>query len=190
MSDKYKNFGELSREKKEGVDFDIELINRESPCAAIGIHGGNIELGTTEITRMLAGSEFSFYAFVGKKTEEESADLHITSSHFDEPKCLALVSKSEVVISIHGKSGEGEFVMVGGLDGELIKKISDSLKNAGFETRGATEDVNGNSPKNICNKCLSKKGVQLEISRGLRERLLNNKKKMEKFCEAIKNGNL
>lgn len=152
MADRYKNFEELAKNEREGADFDIELINRESPCAVIAIHGGNIEPGTTEIARALAGEKYSFYSLVGKNSEEESEVLHITSSHFDEPKCLALVSKSERVISIHGKSGKDEFVMVGGLDAEIIKKISDSLKNAGFEIREATENVNGNLPENICNK--------------------------------------
>lgn len=72
--------------------------------------------------------------------------------------------------------------MVGGLDMETIKKISNSLKNLGFEIRKATENLNGNLPENICNKCLSKKGIQLEISRGLRNKLLKDQLRLSEFC--------
>jgi phage replication-related protein YjqB (UPF0714/DUF867 family) len=184
--DKYKNFEELARNEREGVDFDIELVDRVGSCAVISIHGGNIEPGTTEIARIIAGDKYSFYSFIGKKTEKESKDLHITSSHFDEPKCLELVSKTEKVISIHGEHGKEEFIMVGGLDIEAIKKIIDSLKNAGFEVREAMENVNGNLLENICNKCLSKKGIQLEISRGLRDELIKNQLRLAEFCGIIK----
>lgn len=34
-------------------------------------------------------------------------------------------------------------------------------------------------------KCLSQKGIQLEISRGLRDQFFSNKKELEKFCETI-----
>lgn len=185
MRDKYKNFEELARSEKEGVDFDIELNDRESSCAVIAIHGGNIEPGTTEIARMLAGADFSFYSFIGKKNEKESEDLHIKSSHFDEPRCLDLTSRNEKTISIHGKVDEGEFVMVGGLDEEAIERINDSLTNAGFETRTPPENVNGNFSENICNKCSSKMGIQLEISRGLRDKFLKNESELINFCKSI-----
>lgn len=188
MSEKYRNFEELNSVETEGVDFDIELIDRNSPLAAIAIHGGNIEPGTTEIAKIISGEDLSFYSSIGKKAEGGNADLHITSSHFDEPKCLALVSKSEKVISIHGKSGKEEFVMLGGLDEEIIKKISELLAGGGFEVREATEEVKGDSPDNICNKCSSGKGVQLEISRGLRDKFLDDKDKLFKFCELVKAG--
>ena len=183
--DKYKNFEELARNEMEGVDFDIELIDRNSPLAVIAIHGGNIEPGTTDIARALAGDDFSFYSFIGKKSENNS-DLHITSSNFDETRCLALVPRSEKVISIHGKRDEEEFVMIGGLDDETAKRISDSLASGGFEIRPATENVKGNSPENICNRCSSKKGIQLEISRDLRDKFLNDKDELSKFCELVK----
>lgn len=190
MSDKYKNFLELSIVETEGVDFDIELIDRNSPLAVIAIHGGNIEPGTTEIAKIISGEDLSFYSSIGKKSEGENANLHITSSRFDEPRCLALVSKSEKVISVHGKSGKEGFVMLGGLDEAGIRKISELLASHGFEVREATEGVKGDSPENICNKCSSGKGVQLEISRGLRDKFLDDKDKLAKFCELVKVGAL
>ena len=187
MADKYNNFEDLARYEKEGLDFDIELKDRSSVYAVIAIHGGNIEPATTEIGCNLAGDDFSFYSFIGKKkTEQESEDLHITSSHFDEPRVLALVQRSPRVISIHGKSGRNEFIMVGGLDGEMVQKTKDVLMANNFVLFEAPDKVNGDSLGNICNKSISKKGLQLEISRGLRDEFLKSRKKLLDFCHIIK----
>ncbi len=186
MIDTYKNFKELSEYKKEGLDFTIEMVNRESSCVVIAIHGGNIELGTTEIARAIAGEELSFYSFIGKGTEQECKETHITSTNFDEPKCNNLVSKSLKTLSIHGEGGVEDYVMVGGLDYELIEKISDALKIGGFIIKTPSERINGNAPQNICNKCSSGAGIQLEISRGLRNKLLENPLEFSKFCKAIR----
>jgi phage replication-related protein YjqB (UPF0714/DUF867 family) len=57
------------------------------------------------------------------------------------------------------------------------------------------EDLNGTNPKNICNKTLLKKGVQLEITKGLRNKMfasLNRKgrqtttKYFDRFVSATK----
>jgi phage replication-related protein YjqB (UPF0714/DUF867 family) len=189
LKDKYENFSDLAGHEKEGLDFDIETADRNSPYIVIAIHGGEIEPGTTEIARQIAGDNLSFYSFIGKKgTEEESEELHIMSSNFDEPRCLSLVSKSDKAISIHGKYDSGDFVMVGGLDKELIDKVSNIFKENGFDVPLAPEDVNGNSPENICNRCLSKEGLQLEISRGLRERLLKDQAELQRFCELVRSA--
>jgi phage replication-related protein YjqB (UPF0714/DUF867 family) len=187
MPDTYKNFEELSRHEKEGIDYKVEIQDRASAWAVLAIHGGNIEPGTTEIARLIAGGTFSFYSFIGRKTMEgESRALHITSSHFDEPQGLALVTKSEKVISIHGEGSAESFIMVGGRDSEMIEKMKEILKSNGFELREAPDNLNGDSEKNICNRCLSKKGMQLEISRGLRNTLLSNPGQLQRFCGAVR----
>jgi len=187
MADKYKNFKDLAHHEKEDSDFGVELKDRHSAYVVIAIHGGNIEPATTEIARALAGDDFSFYSFTGKKnSEQESADLHITSSHFDEPRALELVQRSSKVISIHGKSGSEKFIMIGGLDGELIQRIKKALESNNFELDIAPDNVNGDSPENICNKGTSKKGLQLEISRGLRDEFLADKEKLINFCKIIR----
>jgi phage replication-related protein YjqB (UPF0714/DUF867 family) len=186
MADTYKSFGELIKYEKEGADFDIEINDRGSHYAIIAIHGGNIEPATTELARILADKSFSFYSFIGNNTEKECEKLHITSSHFDEPRCYNLVHKSSKTISIHGKSGGRDFIMVGGLDNNLIQRIIDVLRINGFKTERLSDDMNGNSPLNICNKCSSKKGVQFEISRGLRDKFLNDSEELSRFCDIIR----
>ncbi len=184
MQDKYLNFEELTRQEELNKDFKIECIDRNSPVTVIAIHGGRIEPYTTEIGAAIAQQKHSFYSFIGTKGSNNK-DLHITSSHFDEPICCNLVAKSDRVISVHGMSGEDAFVMVGGLDNDLIEKVESSFMAASFNTLPADEHVKGNSQENICNKCLSKKGLQLEISLQLREMLIQDHKRMADFCASV-----
>jgi phage replication-related protein YjqB (UPF0714/DUF867 family) len=191
MADIYHHFAALRNAEKEGESFRIISVERDSPFAVIAIHGGRIEPGTTEVAEKMAGDTHSFYSFVGLK-EARNAELHITSARFDEPVCRALVARVEKAISIHGKAGAEEFVMVGGRDERLIASTVARLEEAGFATKMPEEQVNGRAAANICNLCSSGEGLQLEISRGLREELLLNPHRMEKFClsvlEALKVG--
>lgn len=184
---KYKDFKDLIKHNKEDIDFEIKIDERNSQFLIIAIHGGNIEPGTTEIAEAISGKNFSFYSFIGKKnSEKESENLHITSSNFDEPRCCDLVRGSSEVISIHGKAGADNFVMVGGLDDDFAEKITNALKTNNFEIRQATENVNGKTTRNICNRGLSKKGVQFEISRGYRNRFLEDPDELLRFSKVIR----
>ena len=89
--------------------------------------------------------------------------LHITSQHFDEPKCLKLIEKHQRVISIHGCNEKKEKVYIGGLDDELIKILTSELSSVGIIPE-QSEKFLGKSPDNICNRGLTKKGVQFELS--------------------------
>ena len=59
-------------------------------------------------------------------------------------------------------------IYVGGLDEALWKAIDERLEGVGFTT-DIHPDLNGLSPDNICNRGRRGKGVQLEISNGLRK---------------------
>lgn len=184
--DKYKNFEELNKHEKRGRDFDIEKVLRKSDFAIIAIHGGGIEPGTTEIARRIAGEDFSFYTFAGKKDKGNFDDLHITSDRFDEPECLELVGKHKKVISIHGeKSKDKEFVIMGGLDFGLRDKTGRMLVDAGFVLKESS-NLKGEGATNICNLCASGAGVQLEISKKIRDRLISDKELMGRFVSAVR----
>lgn len=184
MADKYRDFQELRSFEKEGTDFRIETFTRPSPVCVIAIHGGRIEPGTAEIARAIAGDRHSLYIFSGLK-DARNFSLHITSGRFDEPRALDLVSRSEKTISVHGEKGEGAYVMIGGLDHELIKKAKDSLEWSGFMVLPARDDLKGGSIENICNRCRSGKGLQLEISRGLRDELMRDGGQLRVFSSAF-----
>ena len=185
MKDKYKNFWELAESEREGTDFIIEKIARDSDVAVIAIHGGEIEPGTTEIAREIAGDDFSFYSFIGKKDHNNGA-LHITSTHFNEPGCLELAGRHKTIVSIHGMRGAIRGVMPGGLDKELKAKIKAQLQGAGFLILPVEHRLSAVNPKNICNRGTSSRGVQIEISRKLRNNILQDKDTLTKFATAIK----
>ena len=150
--------------------------------AVFAIHGGIIEPGTKEIAEAIAGDDLSLYFFEGDGPED-----HITSTLYEEPKAIELASKVQTIISIHGeKDKEASFVMVGGLNESLSKKIEEALSKAEFFCKEPQEGLAGINPKNICNKGVSKKGVQLEISRKLRRELWKNSELKNKFTNAIR----
>ncbi len=66
-------------------------------------------------------------------------------------------------------------VLIGGKNQELKQKIMYALKRVGFKAViSEVPGLRGIEPENICNRCKSKKGVQLEISRELREKMFKN----------------
>jgi phage replication-related protein YjqB (UPF0714/DUF867 family) len=176
MADKYPNFATLARHERSGIDYRV-LVRRERPAfAIIAPHGGGIEPGTSEIADAIARERFSFSAFEGLKSSG-NADLHITSTRFDEPMCLTVLDHSAVVLTLHGEHSDedGEGVFVGGLDTDLGALIGTALTGKGFDVR-EHEDPNlqGLEKKNLCNRGTSGAGVQLELSRAVRKTLFDS----------------
>ena len=173
MSDKYSSFLQLSRFEKEGTDYLISTREGDSDTLILVIHGGGIEPGTSEIGVAIAGSEHSLYIFEGIKYSRNSR-LHITSINFDEPQAIRLAGGSERIVAIHGCDGDKEVVYVGGKDDQLAEKIRRELALVGVRAERRNDFfLDGLDERNICNKNLSSKGVQLEITHGLRVRMFN-----------------
>lgn len=169
--DKYGSYQELVKNEPQ----DNYLIERKQGATGIFIaapHGGNIELGTTELARAIAGDEHSFYSFIGLK-ENNPRDLHITSHNFDEPTALEMAGAALATVTIHGFKEKDELVYLGGRDDNLASVICKSLKDAGFEVKRSAK-YKGTHPHNICNRNQQCKGVQLEISSGLRHRFFED----------------
>lgn len=81
MADKYASFLELERGECRGV-YRVRSRLRRAAIAVIAPHGGSIEAGTSEIARKIAGVDFSFYAFEGRKKQDHlqkafAYDIHI-----------------------------------------------------------------------------------------------------------------
>lgn len=93
--------------------------------------------------------------------------LHITSTYFDEPRCLALIRNSQRVVAIHGEKGEQEIVCLGGRDKTLSNRIQDELTRSGFSVKRYAR-FKGLEFKNICNRNKSRAGLQIELYRGCR----------------------
>lgn len=187
MADKYMNFQQLLSSESR-VSYRIELRQNGSSIALIAPHAGKIEPGTSEICRYIAGDDFTYYLFEGTKLNNNS-DLHITSSRFDEPQGLAIAESARFVVTFHGQSGEGLFVNVGGLASDLCQAVIESLIKAGYYAeRQANRSLQGLDKDNICNRGFSNQGVQLEISRGLRTKIISDMSEMNRFGFAIRSA--
>jgi len=195
MADRYSSFEELSEAETEGRDFAVRCANRGSRVLVLAPHGGGIEPGTSELAISISGPELSYYVFDGLKPQG-NGELHITSTNFDEPKALELAAASEFVLSVHGEGSDEEVVYMGGLDNLLKPQVKRALYEAGFAT-GEKPGIMAHDPSNICNRCTSGAGLQLELTRGLRARFFqslsasgrrNTTDDFELFCEAVRVG--
>jgi phage replication-related protein YjqB (UPF0714/DUF867 family) len=180
----YTNFKELASREIEGRDYQIKLKLRDPRVLIMAPHGGKIEPTTEVIAEAIAVEDYSFYSFEGLKGD--SRMLHIESHLFDEPQALKALEKAEIVVSVHGQIDQNEeFVMVGGLNASLRSEIIQQLETAGFQTRPPTEGLMGTDPRNICNRGRSRRGVQLEVSRKVRDLLRTNKYQLQTFANTV-----
>ncbi|MEJ2660150.1 MAG: poly-gamma-glutamate hydrolase family protein [Desulfobacteraceae bacterium] len=197
--DAYRSFAELSQSEKEDVDFRILIAKRkESATVIIAPHGGAIEPGTSEVAKAVAGDDLSLALFEGIKPQGGNRRLHLTSTNFDEPRCVELVLGAAVVVAIHGEASTEPSVFLGGRDRILGARLKTVLKRHGYavEAHGNTE-LHGLSTENICNCGTKGAGVQLELSRGLRRtffRSLTDEGRKEptdelfRFAAAVRQG--
>ncbi|MFI9503061.1 poly-gamma-glutamate hydrolase family protein [Nocardia sp. NPDC052566] len=168
-ADVYDNYNELKRAKVLGVDYritEVRPVLASTRAAHIAIHGGLIEAGTTQLALEAAHRmNCVAYSFEGIQKKDNHAQLHITATHFDEPRAEAMVAASNVTVSWHGVSGEERITHVGGADTDLADRVRTALKNAGFTVARSTPDrIDGDDPRNIANRNARGKGLQLEIS--------------------------
>ncbi|NUW33135.1 poly-gamma-glutamate hydrolase family protein [Nonomuraea sp. SMC257] len=173
--DVYADYAELSAHEVEGKDYRRVLrVPRGAKVAHIAIHGGAIEAPTSQLADQAAGRRDAYYAFEGIKATGNSA-LHITATHFDEPRALKVVAGVDRTVSWHAASGSDATTYVGGRDTALIRKVKAELRAAGFAVSASVpEEIGGDSPGNIANRNRRGMGVQLEISRGQRERFFKD----------------
>ena len=184
----YLSFEELADHEVESQDYRIRVELRDPRVLIMAPHGGKIEPTTAEIAEAIAGMDYSFYAFEGIKADGNSV-LHIESHLFDEPGALQAVEKADIVVTVHGQIDQrDEFVMLGGLNDGLRSEIERQLEAAGFKTRPPTEGLLGTDRMNICNRGKLRQGVQLEISRRVRDVLRTNQDPLQTFANAVRKG--
>jgi len=165
----YKGYDDLARAQRLDIDYRITVRSRAGAMAAIlAPHGGGIEDGTSEIATAVAGDDHSLYLLEGCRPAYNYRTLHLTSHCFDEPQCLALISRCTRVVTVHGCEGEDPVVLVGGLDTELASAIADELARAGIAVATQGHRFPATHPDNVCNRGHSGRGVQLEFPHRLR----------------------
>lgn len=191
-SDRYKNFRELA-DSEDASAFRIEAEKRNSSICVLALHGGKIEVGTSELARAVAGNSLNYYLFEGRKLKG-NRDLHVTSANFNEPQAIAVAESSDVALAMHGCEGADEVIYLGGRHEKLAASIAKALSNRGFSVRTHKNPaLHGIDRSNICNRARLGMGVQFEITRALRVRLLDKKGQLTKpslydFVDAIVEG--
>ncbi len=165
--DTYSSFRQL---KAVETEYSITHVDRGSDITIIAPHGGRIEPHTTEIAGLIAADRHNLFCFNGLKQRNNHL-LHITSHKYDEKHALALVQSSTTVVSVHGCTRKEAIILVGGRDNRLKQRIAASLNRAAIPAVACNQQAKhgGLHPDNICNRGMTGKGVQLEISRPLRD---------------------
>jgi phage replication-related protein YjqB (UPF0714/DUF867 family) len=181
--DIYYSFNELKNHQKLNRDYKISISNVGSQITIIAPHGGKIEPRTSDLAKIIAQTQYNFYCFEGIKNKNNGC-LHITSHNFDEPRAVELVSRSNIVVAIHACTGNAGLVHMGGLDEELKVAIANELEARRIRVSREHPGFQGSNPYNICNRGTSGKGVQLEITRDLRDNL----NKVHLIAEAVQAG--
>jgi phage replication-related protein YjqB (UPF0714/DUF867 family) len=173
--DLYPNYAALKEARKEGTDYKITVLSegRSTDFIAIAPHGGKIESCTSEIAREVASDLCCLYLFEGTM-RNGNGTLHITSTNFDEPRALEVVQNCQTAIAIHGRRDKGdmETIYLGGLDQQLVKILATCLNEANFKTQIGGHKFPAVDQANICNRCATGRGVQLELPKTLRDSLL------------------
>lgn len=168
--DTYGDYADLAAHETEGVDYRVTQRRPAGAAVAqIAIHGGAIEPGTTQLADHAASAGgHAYYSFEGIKPSGNST-LHLTSTHFDEPRALDLVSGVSSTVSWHGAAGSTAETYVGGLDTTLKSAAAEQLRAAGFTVAtGTPPELNADSPDNITNRNSRGKGLQLELTKAQR----------------------
>ncbi len=172
MVDIYQSFRELASGQREAIDFRIDFRKKDSRFAIIAPHGGKIERGTSRIADAIAGDDYAYYCFEGLKPKSHT--LHISSNRFDEPHALSIVNRVDIVITIHGAYGKAPYVYLGGLHEELKYALILKLNEGGFAADNDPSPTRqGKRFSNICNRGRCRKGVQIEMTQGLRKSLFD-----------------
>lgn len=179
-------------------DYTITTAPRDSEVIALSIHGGEIEPMTSEITQTLADhynwSRYDFKAHGTAECLEERGNfdtLHITATQFDDPVALALVNRHSKAIAIHGaRNLPRETICVGGGKPSQIQAFINFINrnrdnspysiNANFGD-GKCAGLKGEKPFNIVNRTASHAGLQLELSRQMREDLVKQTPEAERL---------
>jgi len=166
----YRDFSQLVLRNARGVDYEIEFYVRSKDLTVVAIHGGDIEPLTSELARAIAGKDYNLFEFRGIRASS-NMKLHVNSLRFNEIRLRGLLDTTGTAISIHGFAGDVPIIGIGGGNEALAKCIATQLVESGFETQKARGRLAGRHPDNLVNRPRDR-GVQLELSRGLRDAMV------------------
>lgn len=176
----------MSKVQVAGRDFRVTVKDRGAAVTVLAIHGGTIEPFTEKLAEASAGKELNLYVFESLISPREK--LHVTATHFDDPRAVALVKASDHCISFHGQKGDDEeLVCVGGSHSALAAKFGSAIAREFSEMKVEfpCTRLPGVQPGNIGNRC-RRGGVQLELSMKLLRHLSQDSSRAARFTRVIR----
>lgn len=190
MADRYRNYADLCAHENARCGF--QHLHAPGWCQGCDHRAARRQdrAGHVRIARAIGGVYYRIYCFEGTKANNNT-HLHITSTNFDEPEGLELVSACDHVVALHGCADGEETIYVGGRDTALRDAIRANLDAAGFTTGiHADPNLQGTSLQNICNRGRRRQGVQLEISPDLRDaiRVPAGAQRLNSLAECVRAG--
>ena len=175
-TDYYRSMTDLLKDTQEGKDWTKENTNRHSNVLIFAPHGGNIEKGTTELTKAIANKgNYDYYVFNGTRNKNNS-QLHVTSTNYNDPDLINRNYNKDISISVHGagQSQGKNTVLIGGRDEKLIQLISKELSTFKFNVQRSLGHLAGIDTNNVVNYNKKGQGVQLELTPDLRKSFFSN----------------
>ncbi|WP_245335838.1 poly-gamma-glutamate hydrolase family protein [Staphylococcus sp. GDY8P94P] len=167
--DYYKSMTELYNDTKEGIDWKKDTRDVGKSVLIVAPHGGNIEQGTSELTKLVANNgDFDYFSFEAIRPSNNT-QLHVTSTNYDDATLHDMIQDRTATISIHGAQGEEQLVYLGGYQSPLRDAIQSQLERKGFVVKIPPEYLSGLSNANFINKVEESTGVQLELTTALRK---------------------
>jgi len=127
-------------------------------CLLVAPHGGGIEPGTSELLRAISDlGGWAWYEFAGFLRKGNQEALHIASTLFDEPTLLALLPRTNFVLTLHGANYTRDRVVYVGGRWEVGRATMTAMINAatgkhGIEAKEAPADLRGTEPTNLTNR--------------------------------------
>lgn len=174
IKDKYQSMTQLESETVEGVDWKKDTRDNGTKVLIVAPHGGNIEQGTTEATKALAKKgDYDYFSFEAIRPKNNT-ELHVTSTHYDDPTLNQMIKNRTATISIHGAAGANQIVYLGGPRSTLRNEIETQLKSSGFTVMVPPDYIGGVKKNNFINREENNTGVQLELTTALRKAFFNN----------------
>jgi phage replication-related protein YjqB (UPF0714/DUF867 family) len=178
---KYHSLSELKTSESES-SWQQTVHDRESWLLVVAPHGGTIEKYTERIAKQIAGPTHSLFMFEGRRSP--GRELRVSSHLFRDPALAKLQKKAKVTLSIHGKGDPGIQIFLGGSNEILREDLRTALISRDFNVLDGTGPIAGLHKNNFVNRT-SDQGVQLELCRGLRDKLVETPELERAFIEAI-----
>ncbi|WP_374983595.1 poly-gamma-glutamate hydrolase family protein [Streptomyces fradiae] len=176
--------------RHEFLDHSYSARYPYNRTTVIAMHGGGIEMGTSELCFGIAGYHpadlqplgdglgvHDYWMFEGLRGSD-NRELHVTAKNNDDHVCQSMVRSSLNVLSLHGctaaqaHTADPRAVVVGGLNERFRTLLKAEFDRVGIAWKDGNDpevrDLAGINPANPCNRTMLGKGGQLELTTELR----------------------